>query len=339
MKWMLIQSSTSKYTATLLKELQAQYNFKVVDASEEPKFFTQKDNLLVKVSSKEAAGTLGSWLRNKFRFSPIIKKWGIEKILLDQKAIQVDSPLAQTIIIDNPTFRFGEASNVFIQKHSISFLTYSIKIKEKLEVDFPQKNIVLYNPSIASFFRPINWEESLDIKEKYADGNDYFLVNGLGQDIDRIITILKGFSIFKKWQKSGMKIILLTDNIQPLQEAVSNYKYREDVNIVNQPNDTELADLIGASYCTIHLPEEDSDNLFALQSAQYNVPILLQKDSTVYTWFNENAFALTHFESEQLGQAFITMYKAENVRAKFIDYLTSNVIESPNDHSLSTWFL
>lgn len=334
MKCMLIQPSDSNlqssYVASLLHELQVQYGFSIASASDDPTIHKSEKNLIVKTSSKEK-GSIGNWLSNKLKYQPTIKKWVIEKVILINHLTKIESQLPQTLIIDNKDFHFSEEDKQFINNHAFSFLTYSSAIQASLKVIFPDKKISFFNPTISSIFKPMNWEESLEIKEKYSDGNDYFLVNSMGQNLDYSINILKGFSIFKKWQKSGMKIIFLTDKIQLLQEAISNYKYREDVSIVNQPSEEELVQLIAASYCTIHLPKEDSDNIFALQSAKCHIPILLRKNSTILEWLENNAFIVDELSSDTLGQAFITMYKAENIRAKHIDFLYNNPIVAPKD--------
>lgn len=332
MKWMLIlpqhTPKMAKYVSAFLDEWQRQYGFQIIDASDSPSQYTDNKNLIVVVTAKSQS-KLSSWLSNSLRYSPIIKKWHIDKILLPGHFIKVDTDLPQLFIVNQQQLSLKEEENSFIQKHNFSFLTYDDKVKQYIQNIFPEKSVALYNPGISNSFKPATWEESLDIREVYSDGTDFFLVNSIGQNIDYSIQLLKGFSIFKKWQKSSMKIVFLTDDVLALQQSVANYKYRDDVRIINQPNENERTKIIASAYCAIHLPQDDSNNLFAMETFQSNVPLLLHKNSTMFEWIENNAFQIDELSFETIGQAFITMYKAENVRSRFINYMEENPLKIP----------
>ncbi len=334
MKILWLQSSEAKlksnYIKDILDTLQHQYDFHIVLSSDEPAQYGDKKNLIVVATSK-VQNKLRTWLDNNLKYAPILKKWHIDKIVLAGTFLKVESILPQYLIVPHINFSIKEEDKSFVQNHNISFVTYGEKVKESILSICPNKAVTLYNPKVSELFRPLNWEESLEVKEMYSDGNDFFLVNSIGQNADYSVDILKGFSVFKKWQKSSMKILFISDNIQELQEKIANYKYRDDVRIINQPNEKELANVIAASYCTIHLPKEDGDNRFVLESVQCQIPVLLKKESTALTWLKDNAFYIDTFSTETLGQAFITMYKAENVRSHHIDYMEHNPIKTQQD--------
>jgi|GEM_PF-6229767 len=327
MKWMLIQSSDankkSNYITALVQEWQRLQYFQLVDAADKPEQYADKANLLIQTTIK-SQGKLGNWLNNSLKHKPTIKKWHIDKIILCGFFHKIETDLSQLFIVNNSNITFSEEEKTFIQSHDFSFLTYDEKVKALIETTFPEQKTQLYNPIILNIFQPLNWDDSQQVKQVHSSGEDYFLVNSIGQNLDYSVNILKGFSIFKKWQKSNMKILFLMDNVQELQGTIANYKYRDDVHIINQPEEKERANIIASAYCTIHLTTEDSDNIFARQSAKCLVPILLKQNSTMLSWLDNNAFYIDEISPETLGQAFITMYKAENIRAKHIDYMEKN---------------
>lgn len=330
MKWMLVRTNHSEYVSCFIEAIQKQYAMAIVDANKDSLAQGNLSNTIVSVDANNKKGFV-TRISQKMRYNALVKKWNVDRIILTDPLVQLNTQLPQLLILNNNGISFSEKEKAFILKNKCSFITYSSEIKDKIVSLFPNYNCALFNPVVDNVFQPKSWEQSLEIKEKYAEGNDYFLLNSLGQDVNYTITILKGFSIFKKWQNSAMKIIILTDDINALQDAVANYKYREDVSIVNQPGVEEKAALLGAAYTAIHLTADDSDNLFALQSAKTHTPLLLRKNCIVFQWFNEQAFCIEEFSSDILGQAFITMYKAENIRAKYIDFLSNNELLAPND--------
>ncbi|WP_447640198.1 MULTISPECIES: hypothetical protein [Chitinophagaceae] len=327
MKMLLIHSGKQlNYVQSILDTLQHQYNYRIISSSEDSTQYTATENLIVTHDIQQQ-----NKLRSLFggnRYNSILKKWHIDKIFLPGIFIKVETNLPQILVIDNDPFSFKEEDKNFIQKNTFSFVTYDEGVRKEIATIFPQKTIRLFNPDISKIFQPINWDESVAVKASYSDSEDYFLVNSTGQPIDYSIQLLKGFSIFKNWQKSGMKILLLTDDVQAMQHTIANYKYRDDVRIINQPSEQELAHIIAASYCTIHLPKEDSDNLFTRQSIQCNIPILLKKNSTALRWLDSHAFFIDEITTETIGQAFITMYKAENIRAHHITYMDQNPVST-----------
>ncbi|MFT4205361.1 MAG: hypothetical protein QM610_15765 [Chitinophagaceae bacterium] len=319
----------SNYAGSILETLQQQ-GFEVVSFSDNAKQHTDKKNLIVVISTRQQS-KLRTWLDNTLRYAPLLNKWQIEKIVLPDFFVKIESNLPQYSIVSRQHFSLKEEEKTFIQKHPFSFITYDSKIKEKITDIFPNKPVVVYNSNISSLFQPLDWDVALEVKEKYSDGEDYFLANSIGQSVEDSVAVLKGFSIFKKWQKSGMKILFLTDHVQQLQDKIANYKYREDVRLINQPDEKERSPIVAGAYCTIHLSDEDGDNAFVLESAQCHIPVLLKKESTASAWLDNNSFHIDDVSTETLGQAFITMYKAENVRSRHVSYMEQHPLTAPSD--------
>lgn len=107
----------------------------------------------------------------------------------------------------------------------------------------------------------MEWEEREQIKEKYTGGTEYFLYTGPLYPPDLLITLLKAFSHFKKWQRSNMKLTLAgpaSKKTAQLKEKLATYKYREDVVILEDPDTLTLKELTDAACAPIQpdRPEE-----------------------------------------------------------------------------------
>lgn len=108
----------------------------------------------------------------------------------------------------------------------------------------------------------MEWEEIEQIKEKYASGTGYFLYAGPVYPPDLLITLLKAFSHFKKWQQSNMKLVLagpINRKTKKLKEKLATYKYREDVIIIEGPAAEAIDELTAAAFATVAIdkPEEE----------------------------------------------------------------------------------
>jgi hypothetical protein len=109
----------------------------------------------------------------------------------------------------------------------------------------------------------MEWEDREKIKEKYTGGTEYFLYTGPIYPPDPLITLLKAFSHFKKWQQSNMKLVMagsVNRKTGKLKEKLATYKYREDVIIIENPVTELLHELAAAAYAPV-VPGEDEEEL------------------------------------------------------------------------------
>lgn len=116
----------------------------------------------------------------------------------------------------------------------------------------------------------MEWEEKEAIKEKYTNGTDFFLFNGPLYPPDTLISLLKAFSAFKKWQQSSLKLVLAGPSgkkTAELKGKLESYKYREDVILLENPTSLTVQELTEATYAPVRpdRPEgELSKHLVAL---------------------------------------------------------------------------
>lgn len=108
----------------------------------------------------------------------------------------------------------------------------------------------------------MEWEEREQLKEKYAGGTEYFLYTGPIYPPDPLITLLKAFSHFKKWQQSNMKLVLAgaaNRKTKKLKDKLGTYKYREDVLIIENPDPGITQELTAAAYAPVYLQENEEE--------------------------------------------------------------------------------
>jgi len=93
-------------------------------------------------------------------------------------------------------------------------------ILEHYRVD-PDK-ISVVQPAARNHFRPLGWEEKESVKAGYADGREYFLFVGGIHPRKNLLNLLKAFSLFKKWQKSNMKLLVAGRLAWQFEDLVEN---------------------------------------------------------------------------------------------------------------------
>jgi glycosyltransferase involved in cell wall biosynthesis len=95
-------------------------------------------------------------------------------------------------------------------KKATSIVTFSNYLLTSLIEKYPlaaNKAKAIYI-AIPDLFIPVDREQKQNIKDSFADGREYFLFMGGNHPIKNLVGLLKAFSLFKRWQKSNMKLIV-----------------------------------------------------------------------------------------------------------------------------------
>lgn len=124
-------------------------------------------------------------------------------------------------------------------------------------------------PAWDDAFRHPEWAALESTRTEYAGGNAYFFYSGTLLAVDALTRLLQAFSVFKKWQQSGMQLLLAgNEDVEPavLQEKLSTYKYRNDVKILTNPPEKQCLSLLAASYAVLY-PLNNGPVPFALAMA------------------------------------------------------------------------
>src|SRR5258705_5038148 len=121
----------------------------------------------------------------------------------------------------------------------------------KMDAD---KITVIYSAA-KEICRPLNNEEKPEVKNKYTDGKEYFIYAGAIHPRKNLTHLLKAFSVFKKRQQSGLKLVLagrLAWKYETFTQNLQSYKYRDDVILTGYLEEEELVKIIGAAYAMIY---------------------------------------------------------------------------------------
>lgn len=210
--------------------------------------------------------------------------------------------------------------NTKIFSSGMQLLAYAHCAKENFEAMHPGFSMpVQIVPFTASpEMKALEWPDRVLIKAQYAGNREYFLCMGDGDEA-MYIEILKGFSKFKKWQQSSMQLVLVldeTDWLESFLEKLITYRYKEDVVIIREINETQLAGLFAAAYSFIHASRQQ-ENLEAVVSAlQCAMPLICMDLPTYREYAGESALYLEGFMAMEVSKHLIGIYKNENFRAQ-----------------------
>jgi glycosyltransferase involved in cell wall biosynthesis len=271
----------------------------------------------------------GGWFN--WRLSSLLKKIKADVLISIDEICSSSANIPQCLIVHDVHFLQSSKSQVKKIKRTASnkfskaavVVTASESIKKDIQKEYHlSENIihVIAHPA-STLFQPVETEEKEKLKRMYADGNEYFIYKDLFQSGKNAYTLLKAFSAFKKKQKSNMKLIIAVNSKAQsidLIKQLNNYKYREEVKLVEITNKQILAKLVAGAYALVDLSGNESFTYSAIEAIQCQTAAIVSNSSSVsekekdaYLFVNNNSF-------EDVAEKMMLLYKDENLRAKVI---------------------
>lgn len=181
----------------------------------------------------------------------------------------------------------------------------------------------------------MEWAQLAAAKDGLTNGNNYFLCFA---PLERLVAIVKEFSLFKKWQQTTMNLVFILENEQQVQKAMEllqGYKFKQD--IVVQTQDALTLDWIAASYAVLWEGVHFSKFTWMQSAIQYDVPLLLDEQLSIPQHWKEAGEVFLFSAPTALSNHFKLYYKDElyrQSRARIGKRWLESLNESMRNHEL-----
>lgn len=171
-------------------------------------------------------------------------------------------------------------------------------------------------------YRPLSWGEKETVKEEYADGCEYFVFAGALHPRKNIVNLLKAFIVFKKRQRSNMKLVIvgrLAWKYQEVEELRDSMPFKEDVKWVGYMNVDKLAKVIGGAYALVYASLFEGFGIPILEAMQCHVPAIVSNTSSMPEVGGEAALLVDPKDVSAIAGAMEKIYKDESLRNRLIE--------------------
>lgn len=178
----------------------------------------------------------------------------------------------------------------------------------------PGKINVVYSAA-KPIFVPLAAEVRQQVKEKYTGGKEYFIYTGSIHPRKNLMNLLKAFSVFKKKQKTGMKLVLagrLAWKYESFSKDLQTYKYREDVVLTGYLPEDELARLTASAYAMVYPSYFEGFGVPVLEAMQCQVPVITSAGSAMQEVAGDAALYADPEDYEDIAGKMILLYKDES---------------------------
>lgn len=199
-------------------------------------------------------------------------------------------------------------------------ITPSEHYKSILANDFklPETKIEVVKLQPSAFAKPLSWEERQQVKDKYAEGKDYFVAI-ISNEKHEFINLLKAFTIFKKWQQSSMQLIILhSENAHQEFAKLETYKHKNDVHLL-QLNEEEELQVLASAYACMHAVRHESIPFTLVNAIFCETPIITSDLPAIKELAGDAALYTSATNVDDISRNMITIYKDENLRKKQVE--------------------
>jgi len=164
-----------------------------------------------------------------------------------------------------------------------------------------------------------------EVKKEYTSGKEYFLYEVRENALKQLVIVLKGFSLFKKWFKSDMQLVLFMKRVwgPEISALLSSYKYKDELIIIKEPE--QEANILKAAYTLVITGNDCKTGLHAMK---FGIPVIAENNSTTKKIFSEAAL-LFELNEKNISEKMMIFYKDEHLRMEYI----SKGIEVTNQYS------
>ena len=209
-------------------------------------------------------------------------------------------------------------------KHFASFSKHYAHLLNN-DLDIPETSINIFAPFYDNDINPASWAEKESIKTEYCKGNDFFVFAGDIHNRHHIISLLKAYSIFKKWQKSSMQLVIMgntTEHSASILQVIESYKHRDDVLIITDPDEQEKLKILSAAYACLYTAESISLPITMPYAMKVGVPLIVSDIPNMREWGLDHVLYANAADETQIAEKMILLFKDETFRTLLVENAT-----------------
>ncbi len=186
----------------------------------------------------------------------------------------------------------------------------------------PPEKIAIVHGAANENFQTLPWHRKQEVKDKFAEGREYFLCTGGIHPRKNLLNLLKAFSLFKKWQHSNMKLVIagrLAWQYAETVEKLKTYKYRSDVVLTGYLPDHDLAELTAGAYAMVYPSFFEGFGLPVIEAMRCEVPVITSNTSSLPEIGADAALYADPNDPDAIAKHMLSLYRDETFRSRLIE--------------------
>lgn len=180
---------------------------------------------------------------------------------------------------------------------------------------------VLYDGANEAF-KPISESQKKVTREKYSNGNEYFIAVGrlhLRKNTNRL---LQAFDAFKKSISSPIKLVIVGNKKWQSKEVKDVYdkmQFRDDVVFTGRIRMDKLKDVMGSALALVFVPHSEGFGLAMIEAMNCDVPVVSVNSTSMPEIAGDAALFVNPLSVDSIKEGMSRIYKDEQLRSQLIE--------------------
>ena len=184
----------------------------------------------------------------------------------------------------------------------------------------PHKIVVACN-GCKPEFRALNELEKRQIKQQYANGQDYFFYLGAVHPRKNVHRLIVAFDQFKQQTQAKMKLLIggrLAWQTSEVEAAYRAARYQDDILFLGYITDKKLPFLMGAALALTYVSLLEGFGVPLLEAMYCEVPILTSNVTSMPEVVGEAGLLVNPKSINAIAMGMVELYKNEKLRQNLI---------------------
>ena len=242
----------------------------------------------------------------------LISKHNIDVLIHDGTSIYARGGVKQIVVL-KAVANITNNKLQRLEKYTSHIVVHDEFSSNMLKKAMPQKKISVIPFGVTEQIKKPSLSEQSAYKADFTSGSDYLLFFADEIKKDELLVFLKAFSLFKKWNRTSMKLILVVEEKSRAmaESLIKNYLYKDQILFVDSIQMERNPAILSAAYAAVFYEESTASLKKMLKALQLHVPLLLPAKPASESSFSECATFYTN-NSEMLSEKLTLLYKDEN---------------------------
>lgn len=184
----------------------------------------------------------------------------------------------------------------------------------------PDKIDVVYN-GINDGYMPLAADEQQKVRDKYTQGNPYFLFVGSLSPRKNLARLLQAFEIFKAQQRTDMKLVLVGTvycGEGEVKRVLDKMQFKEEVVFAGRLDQEELEKVMASSFALTYVPYFEGFGIPLVEAMQCDIPVISSNTTSMPEIAGNAALLVDPFKAEEIAQAMSQLYNDSALREQLV---------------------
>ncbi len=171
-------------------------------------------------------------------------------------------------------------------------------------------------------FQPVDSKTKNNIRQKYADGHEFFFYLGAVHPRKNLERLLTAFDQFKQQTATSLKLLIagrLAWQTKAVQTLWRSLPSRNDITFLGYVPEEDLPKIMGSSLALIYVSLFEGFGLPVLEAMHCEIPVVTSNNSALQEIAGEAALTVAPSQTEEITHAMIRIYQDAPLRQELVE--------------------